>query len=54
VSCSAGSPAFSAAVFSASRPTNASATGCSTISRRADMQICPWCRNAPKAAALTA
>ena len=33
---------------------NSSAIGRSTMILRADMQIWPWCRNAPKAAALTA
>ena len=33
---------------------NSSAIGRSTMILRADMQIWPWCRKAPKAAALTA
>jgi hypothetical protein len=39
------------AVFSASLPVNSSATVRSSMTRLADMQICPWCRKAPKAAA---
>ena len=54
VSCSFGSPAFSPPVFSASRAVNSSAIGRSTMILRADMQIWPWCRNAPNAAAFTA
>ena len=54
VSCSFGSPAFSVFVFAASRSTNSSAIERSTMILRADMQICPWCRNAPNADALTA
>ena len=36
-----GSPTLRPRVFSASRATNSSATGRSTMIRRADMQICP-------------
>ena len=54
VSCSFGSPALSPFVFSASFSMNASAIGRSTMILRADMQICPWCRKAPKVVALTA
>ena len=36
------------------RDVNSSAIGRSTMIRRADMQIWPWCRNAPNAAASTA
>ena len=54
VSCSLGSPVLSVFVFSASRAVNSSAIGRSTMILRADMQICPWWRNAPNAAALTA
>ena len=54
VSCSFGSPAFSPCAFAASRSVNSSAIGCSTMILRADMQICPWWRKAPKAVALTA
>ena len=52
VSISFGSPSFSPAVFAASRATNSSAIGRSTMIRRADMQIWPWCRNAPNAEAV--
>ena len=54
VSCSFGSPTFSVFAFSASREVNSSATGRSTKIRREDMQIWPWCRNAPKIDAFTA
>ncbi len=54
VSCSFGSPALSVFVFAVSRSTNASAIGRSTMIFRADMQIWPWCRNAPKVVASTA
>ena len=54
VSCSFGSPALSVFVFAASLSTNSSAIERSTMILRADMQICPWCRYAPNADALTA
>jgi hypothetical protein len=54
VSCSFGSPPFRRLVFSTSRSTKVSAMGFSTMIFRADMQIWPWWRNAPKAVASTA
>ena len=54
VSCSFGSPALRPRVFSASRCENSSAIERSTMIRRVDMQIWPWWRNEPKAAASTA
>ena len=54
VSCSFGSPTLRPRVFSASRSVNSSAIERSTMILRVDMQIWPWCRNAPKADALTA
>ena len=54
VACSFGSPSVRPAVFSARRATNSSAIGRSTMILRADMQIWPWCRYAPKAEAETA
>ena len=49
-----GSPAGRLAALAASPATKASATASSTTNRSVDMQIWPWFRNAPKAAAATA
>ena len=54
VSCSFGSPALRPLVFVTRRETNSSEIERSTMIRRADMQIWPWWRKAPKAVALTA
>ena len=54
VSCSFGSPALRPFVLSTRRETNSSEIERSTMILRADMQIWPWCRNAPNAVALTA
>src|SRR5262249_16982801 len=54
VSSSCGSPALGPCAFSAGREVIAAAIARSTMIRRVDMQICPWCRYAPNAAADTA
>ena len=51
---SRGSPTFSAAARSPSVAANGSTTERSTTSRSVDMQIWPWCMNAPNFAAATA